>query len=100
MERLKTGLNFNESELLRTVTEYGDRIRRNSIIGTLSTNIEVHRHEQTVHASNSDALSQEEYARQDLLKKIRGIEFFSLDETKVKLRQADWLEYVAFEPNV
>jgi hypothetical protein len=33
-------------------------------------------------------------------KKIKSIEFFTLDEAKAKLRAADWLDYVCFSPNV
>jgi len=33
-------------------------------------------------------------------KKIKSIEFFTLDESKIKLRAADWLDYVCFSPNV
>jgi len=48
----------------------------------------------------TSALSPEEFARLDLLKRIRTIEFFTLDETTVRLRKADWLDYVCFTPTV
>lgn len=35
-----------------------------------------------------------------MIKKIRTVEFFSLEEIKTKLRNADWLDYVCFSPNV
>lgn len=35
-----------------------------------------------------------------MIRKIKTIEFFSLNETPVKIRRADWLEYVCWEPNV
>jgi len=35
-----------------------------------------------------------------LIRKIKTIEFFTLNELKLKLRHADWLEYVCFEPSV
>ena len=42
----------------------------------------------------------EELAKQSLRRKIQTIEFFSLNEYNTKLRKADWLEYVCFEPTV
>ena len=32
--------------------------------------------------------------------KIKTIEFFTLDETPLKLRKADWIEYICFEPKI
>ena len=45
-------------------------------------------------------LSQEEFQKHNLLKKIRSIQFFSLNENQTKFREADWLEYVCFEAHV
>jgi hypothetical protein len=36
IERLQKGLQISQSELLRTIQEYANKIRRNSIVGTLS----------------------------------------------------------------
>lgn len=35
-----------------------------------------------------------------MIRKIKTIEFFTLNELKQKLRNADWLEYVCFSPEI
>jgi len=31
---------------------------------------------------------------------MKTIEFFSLDDSQLKLRKADWLHLICFEPNI
>ena len=41
-------------------------------------------------------LNKDQFTRHNLLRKLRQIEFFSLEESEVKMRRADWLEYVCW----
>lgn len=100
VERLKGNLKLTESELLNSITTFANKIRQNSVIGTLAVNKDAHMQEHNAFRDNSKQLDHEEYARVDLIKKIKAIEFFTLDEVKTKLRRADWLEYVCFTANV
>jgi hypothetical protein len=45
-------------------------------------------------------LNKDQFIRHNLIRKLKTIEFFSLDETDVRLRRADWLEYVCWQPSV
>ena len=47
-----------------------------------------------------DAMETEEFSKQTMLRRLRTIEFFTLDVHQQKLRKADWLAYVCFEPNI
>jgi hypothetical protein len=50
--------------------------------------------------SKVEALTEEEFSRQSMIRRLRTIEFFTLDENSQKLRKADWLEYVVFDPYI
>ena len=50
--------------------------------------------------NNEKQFTHEEFTKQNLKRKIKTLEFFSLNDLGVKLRDADWLEYVCFEPDV
>lgn len=69
-------------------------------MGTLSVNVNLHQQEDNALKDSSKTVTHEEFARLNLIKKIRTVEFFSLEEIKTKLRNADWLDYVCFSPNV
>jgi len=42
----------------------------------------------------------EEVARNNLIRRVKDMRFFSLDPTQCKLKNADWLNYVCWLPNV
>jgi hypothetical protein len=66
VERLKNSLQISQSELLSTIAAYADKIRRNSIIGTLSVNNDLHTQENNAYKDNSKQLSHEEFAKADV----------------------------------
>jgi|DEB0MinimDraft_10_1074344.scaffolds.fasta_scaffold477433_1 hypothetical protein len=45
-------------------------------------------------------LNKDQYIRHNLLRKLRQIEFFTMEESEERLRRADWLEYVCWQPHV
>ena len=45
-------------------------------------------------------LNKDQFTRHNLLRKLRRIEFFTLEESSVRIRRADWLEYVCWTPQV
>ena len=42
----------------------------------------------------------EDLARQNLLRRIKEMRLFTLDEPDYKLKSADWLKYVCWQPHV
>ena len=56
------------------------------------------------HSSDSQAKAksgeQDDFARINLIRRIKEMKFFSLDETDYKLKKSDWLQYVCWLPNV
>jgi len=42
----------------------------------------------------------EEFSRQTMLRRLRTIEFFTLDAHQQKLRKADWLQHICFEAHI
>ena len=79
---------------------YAEQQRRNSILGALSYDMAAQQAEDEAFETNEKQATHEEFTRQSLKRKIKTLEFFSLNELGVKLRDADWLEYVCFEAEV
>ena len=79
---------------------YAEKQRRNSILGALSYELSTQKNEDAAFESADKQYTHEEFAKQNLKRKIKTLEFFSLNELGTKLRDADWLEYVCFEPDV
>jgi hypothetical protein len=48
---------------------------------------------------NSDG-QKEDIARENLIKRIKEMKFFSLEITEYKVKKADWLKYVCWNPTV
>ena len=42
----------------------------------------------------------EDVARANLIRRIKEMNFFSLDVTEYKLKKADWLRYVCWQPSI
>ena len=79
---------------------YAEQQRRNSILGALNYDMAAQQAEDEAFETNEKQATHEEFTRQSLKRKIKTLEFFSLNELGVKLRDADWLEYVCFEAEV
>ena len=100
IERLVKNLSFSRNDVLREISEYAEKQRRNSILGALGYDSAINKAENENIESAIKSESHEEFNEENLIRKIKTIEFFTLSELKLKLRQADWLEYVCFEPAI
>ena len=100
IERLVKNLSFSRDEVLREISKYAEQQRRTSILGALGYNSATNKAENENIENAIKSESQEEFNEENLIRKIKTIEFFTLDELKLKLRHADWLEYVCFEPAI
>lgn len=71
--------------------------RGKSILGRLGKNGLHNENIQKKHDENSPD-NDANQARNNLIRRIREMKFFSLDETDYKLVRADWLKYICWEP--
>ena len=100
IERLTRNLGLSRIEVLQEMSRYAEQQRRNSILGALSYDVNTQKNEDAALEDAEQQYTHEEFAKQNLKRKIKTLEFFSLNELGTKLRDADWLEYVCFEPDV
>ena len=100
LERLIKNLGLSRYEILREMSKYSEKQRRNSIIGALGYDAQIRKAEEENIDNVIKSESHEEFREQNLLRKIKTIEFFTLNELKQKLRHADWLDYVCFSPAI
>ena len=100
LERLVKNLGLSRYDILKEISQYSEKQRRNSILGALGYNTQLRKAEDEGIENNIKSESHEEFSEQNLIRKIKTIDFFSLSELKLKLRYADWLDYVCFEPAI
>lgn len=50
--------------------------------------------------AGSGAGDEDDFSKANLIRRIKEMKFFSLDETDYKLKKSDWLQYVCWLPNV
>lgn len=96
LERLVKSLGLSRHQILTEIADYSSKQLKNSILGALGYNTQIRKAENDVIENASKAEKAEQCDQDNLLRKIKTIEFFSLNELKLKLRSADWLEYVCF----
>ena len=100
LERLIKNLGLSRFQVLQEIERYAEQMRKNSILSSLSHETQLRQAEDAMLENAEQAQRDKDFSEQNLLRKIKTIEFFSLNEVKVKMRHADWLEYVCFEPNI
>ena len=100
IERLVKNLGLSRDEILRELSRYAEKQRRNSILGALGYDAQIGKAEDEHIAGAERADSHAAFSEQNLIRKLKTIEFFTLNELKLKLRHADWLQYVCFEPAI
>ena len=100
LERLIKNLGLSRYEILREISQYSEKQRRNSILGALGYDTQLRKAEDEAIENSIRSETHEEFSEQNLIRKIKTIDFFSLSELKLKLRYADWLDYVCFKPTI
>lgn len=73
--------------------------RNSSILGALNVG-KTGQTDSSLKELTENELDKDQFLRSNLLRKLRSIEFFSLNETHIHLRRADWFEYVCWTPVV
>ena len=91
IERLVKNLGLSRDEILRELSRYAEKQRRNSILGALGYDAQIGKAEDEHIAGAERADSHAAFSEQNLIRKLKTIEFFTLNELKLKLRHADWL---------
>ena len=81
------------------MSHYSARQRTTSILGALNVG-KTGATDSTVKELTENELDKDQFLRFNLIRKLRTIEFFSLNETGIHLRHADWTAYICWQPTV
>lgn len=79
------------------MASYSNKQRENSLLGALNVG-KTGQSDMSLKDLTENDLNKEQFLRHNLIRKLRTIEFFKLDETPVHVRNADWLEYICWTP--
>lgn len=93
IQKLTSELGLDKHEMLAEMAKQAEIERGKSILGQLGKD----------QKSGEGAKSTDpgvDQARTNLIRRIKEMKFFSLDETDYKLQKADWLDYVCWQPAV
>ena len=81
------------------MAKHAETERKKSILGQISNKDQLQAEGEQGNskkkADNGQAQA-EDIARANLVRRIKEMEFFTLDETQCKLKRADWLPYVCW----
>jgi hypothetical protein len=101
IQKLTAELGLDKHEMLAEMARQAEIERGKGILGRLGK--DQAQGEGTKGKGTKDGASAGEkgdHARANLIRRIREMKFFSLDETDYKLKRADWLQYVCWQPSV
>ena len=79
------------------MAHYSVKQRENSLLGALNVG-KTGQQDMSLKDLTENDLNKEQFLRHNLIRKLRTIEFFRLDETPVHVRRADWLDYICWTP--
>ena len=85
------------------MAEHAETERKKSILGQIGKKDQLQAEGDQANAKKKADDGQgpaEDIARMNLIRRIKEMEFFTLDETQCKLKRADWLQYVCWQPAV
>jgi len=101
IQKLTSELGLDKNEMLAEMARQAEIERSKGILGRLGKD------QHQAEGSKAKAAKAEpqgeasnDHARTNLIRRIKEMKFFSLDETDHKLKQADWLQYVCWQPAV
>lgn len=99
IQKLTTELSLSKNEMLSEMARQFEIERSKSILGRLGKNgFQVEN--SMAKKSNSKEQDEQDHARNNLIRRIKEMKIFSLDETDYKLVKADWLPYVCWQPSI
>ena len=96
IQKLTNELGLDKNEMLREMARQAEIERKKSILGQIKSD-QPQGEGVTVRAG---AAQKEDVARENLKRRIKEMNFFSLEESNFKVKKADWLEYVCWIPTV
>lgn len=99
IDRLTRSLNLNKDQIITEMARLSAEQRSASLLNALNVG-KTGSADLTLKDLTENDLNKDEFIRHNLIKKLKQIEFFSLEESAVKMRKADWLDYVCWQPTV
>ena len=97
IQKLTTELSLSKNDMLAEMAKQSEMERSKSILGRLGKN--GFQAENTAgKKSKSKEEDEQDHARINLIRRIKEMKIFSLDETDFKLVKADWLHYICWQP--
>jgi hypothetical protein len=100
IQKLTNELGLDKNEMLAEMAKQAEIERNKSILGKIgkdqNSNDNLPQGETTGARTNDE----DDFAKANLIRRIKEMKFFSLDETDYKLKKSDWLQYVCWLPNV
>jgi hypothetical protein len=99
IDRLTRSLELNKDQIISEMARISAEQRSASLLNALNVG-KTGSADLTLKDLTENELNKDEFTRHNLIKKLKQIEFFSLEESAVKIRRADWLDYVCWQPTV
>ena len=95
MDRLSKNLGLSKDSMIEELSRHCAEQRQTSLLNALNVG-KTGQQDASLKDLTENELNKDQFIRHNLIRKLKTIEFFSLDETDVRLRRADWLEYVCW----
>lgn len=93
IQKLTSELSLDKNQMLAEMAKQSEIERNKSILGKLGKESN---HEAKPKAKEEAEDTHTDHARQNLIRRIKEMKIFSLEETNYKLKRADWLKYVCW----
>jgi hypothetical protein len=100
IQKLTTELGLDKHAMLGEMAKQAEVERNKSILGQIKQ--DQHQPDGAAARPGGEATGDknEDVARANLIRRIKEMNFFSLDVTEYKLKKADWLRYVCWQPSI
>jgi hypothetical protein len=99
IDRLTRTLGLRKDMLLSEISKHAADQRTASLLNALNVG-KTGQVDMTLKDLTENELNGDQFTRHNLLRKLKQIEFFSLEESQIKMRRADWLDYICWQPVV
>ena len=100
IQKLTNELGLDKNEMLAEMAKQAEIERNKSILGKIGKDQNQTDNQPKGGKTGSGTNDEDDFAKANLIRRIKEMKFFSLDETDYKLKKSDWLQYVCWLPNV
>ena len=101
IQKLTQELGLSKNGMLAEMERQSKTERSKSILGKLSKDSHQNDNSKAARGANQEANEANvDHARANLIRRIKEMKFFSLEETDYQLKKADWLQYVCWQANI